>query len=55
MLEKATNEATIDHLQRDLAAHKSHLHVLASRLDHVQLDVESKCEVPMNSFRFYLC
>ncbi|XP_016647451.1 PREDICTED: protein At-4/1 isoform X1 [Prunus mume] len=42
MLEKATNEATIDHLQRDLAAHKSHLHVLASRLDHVQLDVESK-------------
>ncbi|KAB2626356.1 protein At-4/1 [Pyrus ussuriensis x Pyrus communis] len=42
MLEKAKNEATINHLQRDLAAHKSHMHVLASRLDHLQLDVESK-------------
>lgn len=42
MFEKAKNEATINHLQRDLAAHKSHMHVLASRLDHLQLDVESK-------------
>lgn len=55
MLEKAKNEATINHLQRDLAAHKSHMHVLASRLDHLQLDVESKCEVLNKSFCFYLC
>ncbi|KAM5553673.1 hypothetical protein ABKV19_025754 [Rosa sericea] len=42
LVEKAKNEATIDHLRQDLAAHKSHMHVMASRLDQVQLDVETK-------------
>ncbi|XP_061994159.1 protein At-4/1 isoform X1 [Rosa rugosa] len=43
--EKAKNEATIDHLRQDLAAHKSHMHVMQSRLDQVQLDVETKSDV----------
>lgn len=42
LVEKAKNEATINHLQQDLAAQKSHMHVMASRLDQVQLDVETK-------------
>lgn len=51
MVEKAKNEANINHLQQELAAHKSHMHVMASRLDQVQLDVETKCEVLRNFFR----
>ncbi|KAL6194533.1 hypothetical protein ACLB2K_035615 [Fragaria x ananassa] len=45
LVEKAKNEATIDHLRQDLAAHKSHMHAMASRLDQVQLDVETKSDV----------
>nr|XP_011462377.1 PREDICTED: protein At-4/1 isoform X1 [Fragaria vesca subsp. vesca] len=45
LVEKVKNEATIDHLRQDLAAHKSHMHAMASRLDQVQLDVETKSDV----------
>lgn len=45
MLEKATNEATINLLRQDLVAHKSHMQTLAKRFDRVHFDVESKCEV----------
>ncbi|TKY72773.1 At-4/1 protein [Spatholobus suberectus] len=49
--EKATNEATISELHGDLAAHKSHMQVLAMRLDQIHVEVESKCEalcLPVN-------
>ena len=45
LLEKATNEATINLLRQDLTAHKTHVQTLAKRLDRVYFDVESKCEV----------
>ena len=45
LLEKATNEATINLLRQDLTAHKTHVQTLAKRLDRVHFDVESKCEV----------
>ena len=44
LLEKATNEATINHLRQDLAAHKTHMQALAYRLDQVHFDTESKCK-----------
>lgn len=42
--EKATYEATISQLHGDLAAHKSHMQVLAMRLDQLHVEVESKCK-----------
>lgn len=42
LLEKATNQATVNLLRQDLAAHKTHIHTLAKRLDHVHFDVDSK-------------
>ncbi|XP_022635922.1 protein At-4/1 isoform X2 [Vigna radiata var. radiata] len=40
--EKATYEATISQLHGDLAAHKSHMQVIAMRLDQLNVEVESK-------------
>ncbi|XP_047147519.1 protein At-4/1 isoform X1 [Vigna umbellata] len=40
--EKATYEATISQLHGDLAAHKSHMQVIAMRLDQLHVEVESK-------------
>ncbi|XP_050372188.1 protein At-4/1 isoform X2 [Argentina anserina] len=51
LVEKAKNEATIDHLRQDLAAHKSHMHVMASRLDQVQLEVETKYAFEIQDLR----
>ncbi|TYI91753.1 hypothetical protein E1A91_D02G016400v1 [Gossypium mustelinum] len=42
LLEKATNEATIIQLRKDLATHKSHAQVLSKKLDQLQSDEESK-------------
>ncbi|KAH1095937.1 hypothetical protein J1N35_012858 [Gossypium stocksii] len=42
LLEKATNEATIIQLRKDLATHKSHAEVLSKRLDQLQSDEESR-------------
>ncbi|KAM3686024.1 hypothetical protein ACJW31_11G165400 [Castanea mollissima] len=42
LLEKATNEATINLLRQDLTAHKTHIQSLAKRLDRVHFDAESK-------------
>ncbi|XP_061352694.1 protein At-4/1 [Gastrolobium bilobum] len=39
---EATYEATISQLHQDLAAHKSHMQVLANRLDQIHFEVESK-------------
>ncbi|KDP25798.1 hypothetical protein JCGZ_22520 [Jatropha curcas] len=41
-LEKATSEATVNHLRQDLAAHKAHMQTLANRLERIHFDVESK-------------
>lgn len=43
--EKETSEATISHLHQDLAAHKTHVQTLAFKLERVQFEVESKCEL----------
>ncbi|KAK8703539.1 hypothetical protein V6N13_047194 [Hibiscus sabdariffa] len=42
LLEKATNEAAINQLRKDLAAHKGHAQVLSKKLDQLQSDEESK-------------
>lgn len=42
--EKATYETTISQLHQDIAAHKSHMQVLANQLDQIHFEVESKCE-----------
>ncbi|KAJ9689329.1 hypothetical protein PVL29_014823 [Vitis rotundifolia] len=42
LLQIAANEATIDHLHKDSAAHKTHIQALMNRLEQVQFDVESK-------------
>ncbi|XP_021276643.1 protein At-4/1 [Herrania umbratica] len=42
LLEKATNEATTNHLRKDLAIHKGHAQVLSTRLDQLHSDEESK-------------
>uniref|UniRef100_A0A6N2N2M4 Uncharacterized protein n=1 Tax=Salix viminalis TaxID=40686 RepID=A0A6N2N2M4_SALVM len=44
LLEKETNQATVNHLRQDLAAHKAHMQTLANRLDRVAFELESKCE-----------
>ncbi|WVZ21522.1 hypothetical protein V8G54_008844 [Vigna mungo] len=54
--EKATYEATISQLHGDLAAHKSHMQVIAMRLDQLNVEVESKCEalcLPVNAWIFF--
>ncbi|XP_034699524.1 protein At-4/1 [Vitis riparia] len=42
LLQIAANEATINHLHKDSAAHKTHIQALMNRLEQVQFDVESK-------------
>ncbi|KAK9266073.1 hypothetical protein L1049_003535 [Liquidambar formosana] len=42
LLQKAANEATINHLRQDLAAHKIRIHALTNRLECVRSDVEAK-------------
>lgn len=55
--EKVTYEATINQLNGDLAAHKSHMQVLANRLDQIHFEVESKCEalfLPLEKYEISL-
>ncbi|KAF7837967.1 protein At-4/1 [Senna tora] len=40
--EKATYDATISQLHRNLAAHKNHIQLLASRFDQLHFEVEAK-------------
>ncbi|XP_017982561.1 PREDICTED: protein At-4/1 isoform X3 [Theobroma cacao] len=42
LLEKATNEATTNHLRKDLATQRGHAQVLSKRLDQLHSDEESK-------------
>nr|KYP46733.1 hypothetical protein KK1_031637 [Cajanus cajan] len=49
--EKATYEATISQLHGDLAAHKSHMQVLAMRLDQIHVEVESKYNSEVQDLR----
>ncbi|XP_050283540.1 protein At-4/1-like isoform X1 [Quercus robur] len=51
LLEKATNEATINLLRQDLTAHKTHVQTLAKRLDCVHFDVESKYDLEMQDLK----
>ncbi|KAE8056714.1 hypothetical protein FH972_013460 [Carpinus fangiana] len=51
MLEKATNEATINLLRQDLVAHKSHMQTLAKRFDCVHFDVESKYNIEIQDLK----
>ncbi|XP_044471414.1 protein At-4/1 isoform X2 [Mangifera indica] len=51
LLEKATNEATLDHLRQDLVAHKTHMQTLATRLDQVHFDVESKYNLEIQDLK----
>ncbi|XP_062090484.1 protein At-4/1 isoform X2 [Humulus lupulus] len=51
VLEKATNEATLNQLRQDLGAHKSHIQYLAGRLERVHLNVESKYELEIQGLR----
>ncbi|KAM7272890.1 hypothetical protein ACFE04_027554 [Oxalis oulophora] len=50
-LEKTTDEATINLLRQDLTAHKMHMQVLGHRLDHIQLDVESKYNLEIQDLK----
>ncbi|KAJ0090940.1 hypothetical protein Patl1_14084 [Pistacia atlantica] len=51
LLEKATNEATLNHLRQDLVAHKIHMQVLAKRLDQVHFDVETKYNLEIQDLK----
>ncbi|KAK7813950.1 protein at-4/1 [Quercus suber] len=51
LLEKATNEATINLLCQDLTAHKTYVQTVAKRLDHVHFDVESKYDLEIQDLR----
>nr|XP_023924522.1 protein At-4/1-like [Quercus suber] len=51
LLEKATNEATINLLRQDLTAHKTHVQTLAKRLDRVHFDVESKYDLEIQDLK----
>ncbi|KAH7544745.1 hypothetical protein FEM48_Zijuj01G0018800 [Ziziphus jujuba var. spinosa] len=51
LIEKATSEATINHLRLDLAAHKSHIQDLATRLDQVHLNMESKYNLEIQDLK----
>ncbi|XP_057978806.1 protein At-4/1 isoform X2 [Malania oleifera] len=42
LLQKATNEVTINHLHQDLVLHKNHIEAMASKLERVNFDLESK-------------
>uniref|UniRef100_A0A5B7C1V1 Protein At-4/1 n=1 Tax=Davidia involucrata TaxID=16924 RepID=A0A5B7C1V1_DAVIN len=42
LIQEAANEATINQLHQDLAAHKIHLEDLTSRLERVHFDVQSR-------------
>ncbi|XP_057431067.1 protein At-4/1 [Lotus japonicus] len=49
--EEATYRATINQLHQDLASHKSHMQVLASRLDQIHFEVESKYNVEIQDLK----
>ncbi|KAI9190874.1 hypothetical protein LWI28_000092 [Acer negundo] len=49
--EKATNEATINHLRQDLASHKTHMQALTYRLDQVHFDIESKYNLEIQDLK----
>ncbi|KAL2340521.1 hypothetical protein Fmac_008461 [Flemingia macrophylla] len=49
--EKETYEATINQLHGDLAAHKSHMQVLAMRLDQIHAEVELKYNSEVQDLR----
>ncbi|KAL5836298.1 hypothetical protein ACOSQ4_015795 [Xanthoceras sorbifolium] len=51
LLEKSTNEATINHLRQDLAAHVTHMQALAHKLDRVRFDVESKYNLEIQGLK----
>ncbi|KAM4072797.1 hypothetical protein ACB094_11G166600 [Castanea mollissima] len=51
LLEKATNEATINLLRQDLTAHKTQVQTLAKRLDRVHFDVESKYDLEIQDLK----
>ncbi|KAM7519588.1 hypothetical protein LguiB_018550 [Lonicera macranthoides] len=50
-IEKAGNEATINQLRQDLASHRNHIEALASRLELVQFDVESRYEFEIRDLK----
>ncbi|KAG5132964.1 hypothetical protein JHK82_024152 [Glycine max] len=52
--EKATYEATVNQLHGDLAAHKSHMQVLAMRLDQIHDEVELKYNSEVQDLRVCL-
>ncbi|KAJ6731986.1 hypothetical protein OIU79_003171 [Salix purpurea] len=51
LLEKETNQATVNHLRQDLAAHKAHMQTLANRLDRVAFEVESKYHLELQDLK----
>ncbi|KAF3964287.1 hypothetical protein CMV_011403 [Castanea mollissima] len=51
LLEKATNEATINLLRQDLTVHKTQVQTLAKRLDRVHFDVESKYDLEIQDLK----
>ncbi|KAF3452706.1 hypothetical protein FNV43_RR03139 [Rhamnella rubrinervis] len=51
LIEKATSEATINHLRQDLAAHRSHIQALGTRLDQVHLGIESKYNLEIQDLK----
>ncbi|EXB27054.1 hypothetical protein L484_007399 [Morus notabilis] len=51
LVEKATNEATVNHLRQDLEAHRTHINYLATKLDGVQLDLESKYKLEIQAVK----
>ncbi|KAJ6435913.1 hypothetical protein OIU84_001022 [Salix udensis] len=51
LLEKETNQATVNHLRQDLAAHKAHMQTLANRLDRVAFELESKYHLELQDLK----
>ncbi|OWM68456.1 hypothetical protein CDL15_Pgr028447 [Punica granatum] len=49
--QKQSDEATINHLCQDLAAHKCHIHSLASRLEQRHSDFSSKYQTEIQDLR----
>ncbi|OWM68460.1 hypothetical protein CDL15_Pgr028451 [Punica granatum] len=49
--QKQSDEATINHLCQDLAAHKSHIHSLASRLEQRHFYFSSKYQAEIQDLR----
>ncbi|GMN64245.1 hypothetical protein TIFTF001_033312 [Ficus carica] len=51
LLEKETNEATVNHLRQDLEAHRTHINYLAAKLDRVQVELDSKYKLEIRALK----